>query len=205
MSIAVAASLSLAVAACSSDAAEGPAAGQAGAAGASAGGAGGEAGGGGSGDAGSGGEAGSGDAGSAGEAGAAGSGAADESFAGLVQDIFVPSCAFSSCHGAGPTPKGGLVLGASDGTVTASEVRKGLVDVMPTIGANYARVKAGDADHSFLITKLVAGKTFKFDQPAACEESKGTCGDPMPQGSKGLPDEKLARVVAWINQGAKDN
>lgn len=94
-----------------------------------------------------------------------------------VDEIFVQSCGFSSCHGAGA---GGLTLdGGSD--------HDNLVGVESVASAGAVLVVAGDADGSYLIQKM--------------EGADGIEGDPMPP--SGLLDQgTIDQIRDWIDRGA---
>ena len=98
-------------------------------------------------------------------------------FTALRDDVFVPSCGFSSCHGSGT---GGLTL---DAGMTADA----LIDAPSTAVDGAVLVVPGDADGSYLVWKL--------------EGADGIIGDEMPPGGS-LPAETLADVRAWIDAGA---
>ncbi|MEQ1507146.1 MAG: hypothetical protein ABMB14_33265 [Myxococcota bacterium] len=99
-------------------------------------------------------------------------------FAEIRDEILVPSCGFSSCHGSGT---GDLTISA-DGDVYAA-----LVDV-PSVGSpGETLVVPGDPDASYLVAKL--------------EGAAGIEGDPMPAPS-GLDPAEVDRIRAWIAAGA---
>ena len=87
------------------------------------------------------------------------------------------------CHGA----SGGLGLG--DGAY------KNLVDVASTMKSDLKRAIAGDSGKSMLYLKVAAKVEGK--QPPA--------GSPMPLNAQVFSKEDLAKLKAWIDEGAKDN
>lgn len=98
-------------------------------------------------------------------------------FADLEADIFVPSCAFSFCHGGGT---GGLELdGAGD--------HAALVGVPSTGMSGATLVIAGDAEGSYLVHKV--------------EGRASIAGEPMPA-PNGLDADAVAALRAWIDAGA---
>ena len=98
-------------------------------------------------------------------------------FAAVRDEILVPTCAFSSCHGSGA---GGL-------DIEAGMSADALVDVASTALPDETLVIPGDADGSYLIHKL--------------EGAAGIDGDPMPPGGS-LDQDSIDRVRAWIDGGA---
>lgn len=92
-------------------------------------------------------------------------------------EILVPGCGFSSCHGAGE----------SDFTVTTADLYAELVNVPSSQVPEQMRVVPGDPDASYLIWKLTG--------------QEGMVGDPMPP-SGSLSEEKLAAIRQWIEDGA---
>jgi len=103
--------------------------------------------------------------------------AVDASFEGIKADVLVPSCGFSSCHGAGA---GGLTLD-SDTTV------EDLVGVDSVGKPGDTLVIAGDSAGSYLIQKM--------------RDESGIEGTVMPQGGM-LDEDIIARVELWIDDGA---
>lgn len=110
--------------------------------------------------------------------------AAEPTFTRVQDEIYTPSCAFSSCHGSAGPAQG---LDLSEGTAYAATV-----DVPSTLDPTSVMVKAGDPDHSFLYRKCAADPT--------------AAGSPMPDGSStGLEAGQLALLHDWIAAGALDN
>ncbi len=109
-------------------------------------------------------------------------GVAAATFTEVRDQILVPSCGASSCHGAGA---GGLQL---DDTTTPAD----LVDVPSTVAAGAILVVAGDPAASYLLQKLEA-------DPAAVE------GSLMPPPFGGLDPASIERVREWIAAGALDD
>jgi hypothetical protein len=135
--------------------------------------------------------------GSAGAAAPAGSGPA--SFSRVWTEVLFPKgCAGAYCHGAG---QGSLKF------TTKEDAYKALVGVkaagMACGTSGKERVKAGDPAASLLIEKL--------------EQTKPSCGDPMPIGTKVEPNcvsmsqpvcntqAELSLIKQWIAAGAKDD
>jgi polyvinyl alcohol dehydrogenase (cytochrome) len=110
----------------------------------------------------------------------------DTTFSAIYADIFVAQgCTTASCHG---TNQGNLLMSSRD------EAYANLVNV-PAAGplcssAGLDRVEPGDLARSLLYDKLTA--------------TLPMCGDPMPP-SGPLPEESIARIRAWIEDGAPDN
>lgn len=103
--------------------------------------------------------------------------AAGEDFAAIRDEILLPSCGFSTCHGSGT---GGLTL---DETTTADD----LVGTASTINPVDILVIAGDAENSYIVRKMEARLPLS--------------GEPMPPPS-GAEPEQIERVRAWIDAGA---
>ncbi len=110
-----------------------------------------------------------------------GAGTEDEapSFATVRDEILVPSCGFSSCHGSG---EAGLQI---DNDMTADA----LVGVSSTQNPGKDLVLAGDPSQSYLIAKM--------------EEDIFSTGDVMPP-SGALSEERISTVRDWIAAGASD-
>jgi len=111
--------------------------------------------------------------------------AADHSDLAWIQDnIFTPSCAFSSCHSGAAAQAGHLNLqaGAAHGQ---------LVD-MPTTsaGSGWMRVVPGESDKSYLLVAIgqVTGPSPK--------------GGTMPLSSAPLCDAKKEAIERWVAAGA---
>ena len=97
-----------------------------------------------------------------------------------VQPIFDRNCAFSGCH-ASDTASGGLVLDA--GLSYANLVNVESTEVAPDL-----RVAPGNSAASYLIEKLTRA------QPRG--------GLQMPLGAGPLPDNEIAVIRMWIDEGA---
>lgn len=95
-------------------------------------------------------------------------------------DVFTPSCAFSTCHGAA-SGAGGLDL--RDGFA-----HDALVGVEASGRADAVLVVVGDPDGSYLVQKCTAGADVE--------------GDVMPSES-GLDETRLALLRSWIEAGAE--
>lgn len=102
----------------------------------------------------------------------------------IQMEVFNPSCAFSSCHGL-KGRRAGLIL--QEGYAYDSLIN---VDATNPAAAarGWKRVIPGKPEQSFLLRKLTT--------PGPDE------GSLMPQGSKGLPPDKIALIRRWIAQGA---
>ena len=96
----------------------------------------------------------------------------------LEQEILVPSCGFSSCHG----------TGTGDLTIATGETYDVLVGVPSSAEPDQVLVVPGDAEASYLVAKL---------------EGRAEVGDVMPPGGGGLDEESLDRIWAWIEAGAE--
>lgn len=103
----------------------------------------------------------------------------DPTFSNVQDAVFTPSCAFSSCHGAG-AGAGGLDLNAGSSY-------DALVDVASTGAPDQTLVIPGDPDGSYLMLKL--------------DGDPSITGDEMPPGAS-LESERLELVRAWIAAGA---
>lgn len=101
----------------------------------------------------------------------------------LQRDIFTPTCDNFGCHNA-ESASAGLVL-------TAGQSFGELVNVPSTERPQFDRVEPGDPDASYLVQKL--------------RGDAGIDGERMPEGGPYLSDAEIARVISWINDGAKDN
>jgi hypothetical protein len=115
---------------------------------------------------------------------AASAAAVQPTFDDIASKVFT-TCSTLSCHSASAT-KGGLQLTKD----VAYEQLVGVPaenDVAKT--RNKVRVVPGDPANSFLVQKL--------EGPAADE------GDQMPQRGQKLPDDVIAAIKTWIQNGAK--
>jgi hypothetical protein len=100
-----------------------------------------------------------------------------------VQDeVFTPSCVFSTCHDA--SANGGLNL-------TRGKSYSQLVGIAALGAPSKTRVVAGSTAQSYLVEKLTA------TSPAA--------GVRMPQGGDPVPAAKLELIRSWIEAGARDD
>jgi len=120
----------------------------------------------------------SGDSGQSSDSGAP----ATPTFTEIQDTIFMPSCAFSTCHG-DADGVAGIVL-------TGDEAHAALYEA-PAVGKDGAvLVIPGDADNSYLVQKM--------------EDAEDIEGLPMPPA--GILDEELTQMVrAWIDAGAADD
>jgi hypothetical protein len=112
-------------------------------------------------------------------------------FTQVKNDVFVPSCNFSSCHAAaGAAGSGNLDL--------ATNPYAALVNVAAVQAGAKAdglmRVVANNSAKSFLYLKL----TF----PTASDAKYGTR---MPETGQTVSATQLAEVLGWINAGAPNN
>lgn len=105
----------------------------------------------------------------------------DASFGAVRDDILLPSCGFSSCHGGG---SGGLTLDPED----PGAVHAALVNAPSTAAPGQTLVLPGDPDGSYLVMKLEGGSA--------------VVGDVMPPPSGGLDAGDVAVIRAWIADGA---
>lgn len=106
------------------------------------------------------------------------SGCAAPTLGELEKDVFTPSCAFSTCH-AGRNASGGLNLEAP--------VYGKLVNVVSATDGSKTLVVPGKPDQSWVMHRLTA-----------------TGAQSMPPGDA-LDAERLAKVRAWIEAGAKND
>jgi hypothetical protein len=104
-------------------------------------------------------------------------------FAAQIQPIFDRSCATTFCH-AGSGPQQGLNL-------EAGKSYANIVSVPSTQAPSAMRVVPFDAENSYLYLKL------KGEQA-----NLGGSGGRMPSGRPALPEDQLALIRAWIDQGA---
>jgi hypothetical protein len=116
--------------------------------------------------------------------------AQDPTFEAIVQDIFAPSCTFSSCH-TNPTIAGSLDL-------TPEKACDTLVNTPSCLFPDRMRIVPGHPEDSFFFHKL-SGQGLD-------EAPTGSCGTQtnllMPFGASALPDHQLALVHDWIAAGA---
>jgi len=102
----------------------------------------------------------------------------------LQTEIFSPHCSF--CHtGTGTTLPGSMNLSSAAATFAS------LVNVASVEQATRMRVKANDADNSYIIHKL--------------EGAGDITGQRMPLGGPFLDQATIDKVKAWINAGALNN
>ena len=120
------------------------------------------------------------------------SGAERVSFRRDVAPVLATSCATRSCHGGGSRPP---VLGAH---MTATTMRAALVGVASEDRPDHAYVQPGAPDASYLVQK-VEGRLVD----AECTEHD--CGEPMPLDNPSLSADAIAKIRAWVADGARDN
>jgi hypothetical protein len=106
----------------------------------------------------------------------------DPTFARVQEEVFTPSCAFSTCH-ASPGASG-LVL--DEGKSHAS-----LVEVESADSPGRTLVIAGDSDASYLIAKM--------------RGDPDIVGELMPLTGGALEAERLQLVMDWIDAGATED
>ena len=104
----------------------------------------------------------------------------EPTLAGLQRELFTPSCALSSCHGASRPPNG-LSL-------TSSQARASLINVPGTVPGSL-RVAPGRPRDDSLLYRVLIGPVGSVRQ--------------MPQGAI-LPNAQVDRVGRWIESGAPD-
>ena len=104
-------------------------------------------------------------------------------FTEVRDDILIPSCGFTTCHGGG---EGGLTIAAED----PGAVYSALVDAPSFALPDEVLVIPGDAENSYLVKKV--------------EGAVGIDGDPMPA-PFGLDEDRAADIRAWIDAGANDD
>ena len=102
------------------------------------------------------------------------------SFSEVRDQVLLPSCGFSSCHGGGA---GGLTL--EDGGVFDA-----LVGVPSAQAPAYLLVVEGYPEESYLMLKM--------------DDSMDSLGEPMPPGG-GMEPERVEMVRAWIEAGALED
>ncbi|MBI2389901.1 MAG: hypothetical protein HYV09_09935 [Deltaproteobacteria bacterium] len=111
-----------------------------------------------------------------------------------IDDIISGSCSFSSCHGTRPG-SGGLYLAPPPSNWVVE-----LANKPSTLHPTMKRVVPGDPTRSFLVQKLGPGLC-ALDKECA----SGSCGDRMPKGAPPLSAADVAKIVAWIRQGASES
>lgn len=114
----------------------------------------------------------------------------EPTFEAIRSDIFVTSCGFGSCHG-GTKPAARLDL-RSDNVCGA------LVGHASCLFPTKMLVVPGKPELSFLLDKLEGTGLTGTPQPG-CAESN----EPMPFGAPRLEPDKIARIEAWIRDGAR--
>jgi cytochrome c len=112
-------------------------------------------------------------------------GATAFTFSQIQTQIFTPICAKSGCHAASTGGQAGLVL-------DAGQSYSNLVGRPSTENSTLNRVEPGAPERSYMILKLrgdpsITGERMPFDGPPY------------------LSDEQIARIAAWIRQGAPNN
>jgi hypothetical protein len=112
--------------------------------------------------------------------------AAEVSFANEIQPIFTTSCALSGCH-AGNSPQQGMNL-------SAGQAFANIVGVHSKEAPSLNRIEPGDPQKSYLWHKI-----------SGTQSTVGGSGGRMPFGRAPLPDDQIAKIQQWIQQGAKNN
>ncbi len=102
------------------------------------------------------------------------------SFAEVRDQVLLPSCGFSSCHGGGA---GGL-------TLEEGGVFDALVGVPSLQVSELLLVAEGLPEESYLMLKL--------------DDSAEILGDPMPPGG-GMESQRIEMVRSWIEAGALED
>ena len=106
----------------------------------------------------------------------------EHTFASVRDDIFIPRCGVTGCHGG---------ANAVDDLNLAEDAFADLVNVPSAEVAGAIRVVPGDPDNSLLF-QVLNGAVAPVEQ--------------MPQGTPGgLPDDDIERIRLWIKDGALDN
>ncbi|MCZ6793227.1 MAG: dockerin type I domain-containing protein [Planctomycetota bacterium] len=112
--------------------------------------------------------------------------AGELSFESIYQNVFLTTCAFSSCHG-GALPRAGLDLSTADAAYAA------LASVLPSNdvarAAGLLRVDPGTPDNSFLLKKLLG--------PGPGEGNRMPANSATP-----LSDAAIGAIREWILAGA---
>lgn len=103
----------------------------------------------------------------------------DATLATIQSDIFTPRC--TACHSGAAAPRG-LRLDSEDNSFNF------LVNVNADEVPSVYRVEPGNPDASYLIRKLEGGPDI--------------VGAQMPLGATPLSEQEIARIRAWISQGA---
>ena len=109
--------------------------------------------------------------------GACGGDKVDPTFTNVRDEVLLPSCGFSTCHGSG----------TGDLTLDEAGAYDALVDVDSAGSPGNTLVIAGDPDNSYLVRKLEGGPDI--------------VGDQMPPGGE-LDADRLQLVRDWIEAGA---
>lgn len=114
------------------------------------------------------------------------------SFQNDVAPVFAASCALSGCHVTPPPdPEYGNGQAPADLVLEGNAAYGNLVGQPSFERPELLRVKPGDPDASYLVMKL--------------RGTPGIVGDRMPFGGPYLSESTIARIVAWIRNGAPRN
>jgi len=101
----------------------------------------------------------------------------------LSAEIFTPRCAFSGCHAGG--------FPAANQSLEADKIASQIIGVASSGKPNEIRIVPGDPDNSYLLKKL--------------RGISGIVGSQMPLTGQRLTDDEIARIVQWVQDGAKAN
>jgi len=114
------------------------------------------------------------------------------SFGRDIAPVLTTSCTTRSCHGGGEKPP--ILRRGMD----AEALRAALVGIASEDRPDHAYIEPGAPDASYLLQKL-EGRL----NDAECTEHD--CGDPMPLDNPSLSADTIAKIRAWVAQGARDN
>jgi hypothetical protein len=110
--------------------------------------------------------------------------------AAIRDEVFKPGCTFSACHG-GPAPAAGLALDATNLDALRTTLLRHDVEAETILKL----VDPGDAVASWLYQRV---------SQCAPRDDRGRAHAPMPLGGpERLADDQVARIKAWIDQGAE--
>ena len=110
--------------------------------------------------------------------------------AAIRDEVFKPGCTFSACHG-GSAPAAGLALDATNLDALRTTLLRHDVEAETILKL----VDPGDAVASWLYQRV---------SQCAPRDDRGRAHAPMPLGApERLADDQVARIKAWIDQGAE--
>ena len=102
----------------------------------------------------------------------------------LKTDVFTARCGAPGCH-LSPSPPNNMSL-------APDLIWQEIFDVAALSDSNFKRIAPGDPDNSYIIMKLRGDSRI--------------VGSQMPlDGGGPIPDEDIARIATWIEEGALDN